>query len=50
MGAEGEVSDAEFRATFSLLPHVLRLSQTLASASNGQVDTQSVLKVVRSFV
>ena len=42
---EGEVSDAEFRATFSLLPYVLRLSRVLSS---GQTDPQATQKIVSS--
>ena len=39
----GEVSDAEFRAAFSLLPYVLRLSRVL---STGQTDPQATQKIV----
>ena len=42
---EGEVNDAEFRATFSLLPYVLRLSRVLSS---GQTDPQATQKIVSS--
>ena len=46
MAKEGEVSDAEFRATFSLLPYVLRLSRVLSS---GQTDPQATKKIVSVF-
>ena len=46
-GGDGEVpaeiSDAEFRATFSLLPQLLKLYNCLAS---GQADSQTVQKAV----
>lgn len=38
-----EVSDAEFRAAFSLLPHVLKLIRTLAM---GQPDAHKIQKMV----
>jgi len=38
------VSDVQFRATFSLLPHVLKLCRTL---STGQTDPQATQKTVR---
>ena len=43
MSKEGEVSDVEFRATFSLLPYVLKLCRTLSS---GQTDPQATQKTV----
>ena len=42
----GEVSDPEFRATFSLLPYVLRLSRVLSS---GQTDPQATQKIVSIY-
>lgn len=44
-GEASDVSDAEFRGTFSLLPQLLKLSKCLAS---GQTDSQ-ITQAVSSF-
>ena len=38
-----ELSDAEFRATFSILPHVLKLTKSLYN----NADTQTIHQTVR---
>ena len=39
-----ELSDAEFRAAFSLLPHVLKLTRTLYNGA----DAQTIHTIVRA--